>query len=158
VAESTAFCQNSVKSAKFVNPGFISAAPPSTHSSSSDGVLWMLKSMFAWCRDTRQRQDVILSNQRRISEKMGIEEFSSPVPPLDDDPFASLSTGDIVAMEAADDNTEDGSGSEYEESDSLLRLDFLLFLFWCLDAKGGEESIYLAILISFLFGLWLVKP
>jgi hypothetical protein len=89
---------------------------------------------------------------------MGIEEFSSPVPPLDDDPFASLSVGDIVAIEAADDNTEDGSGSEYEESDSLLRLNFLLFPFWCLDAKEGEESIYLAIIISFLFGLWLVKP
>jgi hypothetical protein len=43
-----------------------SAPPPSSrYSSSSDGVLRVLNSMFAWCRDTHQRQDVLLSNQRR---------------------------------------------------------------------------------------------
>jgi hypothetical protein len=44
---------------------FDSTAPPLSRSSSSlGGVLRVLKSMFAWCRDTRQRQDVLLSNQR----------------------------------------------------------------------------------------------
>jgi hypothetical protein len=61
--------------------------------------------MFAWCRDTRQRQDMLLSNQRRQNEKMGIDkfdEFPLPVPLLDDDPFTSLSAAaDIAAMEAA---------------------------------------------------------
>jgi hypothetical protein len=64
--------------------------------------------MFAWCRDTRQLQDVLLSNQRRQNEKMGIDkfdEFPLLVPPLDDNPFASLSVDDIVAMEA---NPDDG--------------------------------------------------
>jgi hypothetical protein len=96
------------------------APPPARSSSSSGGVLRVLKSVFAWCRDTRQRQDVILSNQRRLSEKMGIDEFDDfplPVPPLVDDPFASLSTADLVAMEADDDDTEGGSGSEYEEEE-----------------------------------------
>jgi hypothetical protein len=42
----------------------ISAAPPLPHSSSSlGGVLRVPKSMFAWCRDTRLCQDVLLSNQ-----------------------------------------------------------------------------------------------
>jgi hypothetical protein len=71
--------------------------------------------MFAWCRDTRQRQDVLLSNQRRQNEKLGINEFSLPVPPFDDDPLASLSTADIAAMVASPDDDEDGSGSKYEE-------------------------------------------
>jgi hypothetical protein len=61
--------------------------------------------MFAWCRSTRQRQDMLLSNQRRQNEKMGIDkfdEFPLPVPLLDDDPFTSLSAAaDITAMEAA---------------------------------------------------------
>jgi hypothetical protein len=38
--------------------------PPARSSSSSGGVLRVLKSMFAWCCDTCQRQDVLLSNQR----------------------------------------------------------------------------------------------
>jgi hypothetical protein len=73
--------------------------------------------MLAWCRDTRQIQDVLLSNQRRQNEKLGINEFSLPVPPLDDDPFASLSAADIAAMEATVDDTEGGSGSEYDEEE-----------------------------------------
>jgi hypothetical protein len=72
------------------------AAPRPPHPSSSmGGVLMVIKSMFAWCRDTRQRQDVLLSNQKCQNEKMGIDEFdefSLSMPPLDDDPFASLST------------------------------------------------------------------
>jgi hypothetical protein len=99
----------------------ILTAPPLPHSSSSSGsVLRVLKSMFAWCCDTRQRQNVLLSNQRRQNDKMGINEFDNfplLVPPLDDDPFTSLSTTDLAAMEAANDNTEDGSGSEYEEEE-----------------------------------------
>jgi hypothetical protein len=68
-------------------------APPSAHASSSSSgiVLRVLKSMFAWCCDTRQCQDVLLSNQRRQNEKLGIDEFPLLVPPLDDDPFTSLS-------------------------------------------------------------------
>jgi hypothetical protein len=46
---------------------------------------------------------------------MGIDEFPPPVLPLDDDPFVSLSVADIAAMEAALDDDEDGSDSEYEE-------------------------------------------
>jgi hypothetical protein len=65
--------------------------PPAQSSSSSSGILRVLKSMFDWWRDTHQCQDVLLSNQRRQNEKMGIDEFSLHVPPLDDDPFASLS-------------------------------------------------------------------
>jgi hypothetical protein len=38
--------------------------------------------------------------------------------------------------------------------DSLFRLELLLFPFWRLDAKGGEESIYLYRL-SFIFGFGL---
>jgi hypothetical protein len=75
------------------------APPPLALSSfSSSGVHRVLKSMFAWCHDTRQCQDVTLSNQRHLSEKMGIDEFDEftlPVPPFDDDPFASLSTMDL---------------------------------------------------------------
>jgi hypothetical protein len=97
----------------------ISAAPPPPRSSSSLGsVIRVLKSMFAWCRDTRQHQDMLLSNQRHQNEKMGLDEFDEfplPVPPLDDDPFASLSSVDLAAMEATDDDTKDGFGSEYEE-------------------------------------------
>jgi hypothetical protein len=70
--------------------------------------------MFAWCCDTRQCQDILLSNQRCQNEKMGIVEFPLPVPTLDDDPFASLSATDIADREATDD-AKDGSDSEYED-------------------------------------------
>jgi hypothetical protein len=96
---------------------------------------------------------------------MGINEFDEfplPVPPLDDDPFASLSVADIAAMEAAPDDDEDGSNSEYEDDEEgdetttsdLFNTELLLFPFWCLDAKGGGESIYLVI-YHFLFGFGL---
>jgi hypothetical protein len=94
--------------------------PPACSSSSSGGLLRVLKSMFAWCCDTRQRQDMLLSNQRRQNEKMDIDEFDkfpSHVPLLDDEPFASLSVVDIVAMEATDNDNADGSRSEYEEKE-----------------------------------------
>jgi hypothetical protein len=80
----------------------------------------VLKSMFAWCRDTHQRQDELLSNQRHQNEKMGIDEFDEfPLlaPPFDDDPFASLSAMDLTAMEADDDDAQGGSDSEYDEED-----------------------------------------
>jgi hypothetical protein len=76
--------------------------------------------MFAWCRGTRQRQDVLLSNQRHQNETMGIDkfdEFPLPVPPLDDDPFASLSADDIAVMEANTDEDAEGSDNEYEEEE-----------------------------------------
>jgi hypothetical protein len=93
-----------------------SAAPHTTRFGSAPPPL----GMFAWCRDTRQRQDMLLSNQRHQNEKMGIDEFDEfplPMPQLDDDPFASLSTSDIVTMEACPDNDADGFDSEYEEED-----------------------------------------
>jgi hypothetical protein len=64
----------------------------------------VLKGMLAWCHDTRQCQDVLLSNQRCQNEKLGIDEFdefSLSVPLLDDDPFASLAAADLAAMEGA---------------------------------------------------------
>jgi hypothetical protein len=96
-----------------------SAAPPSapSSSSSSGGVLNVLKGMFAWCRDTRQRQDVLLRNQRHQNEKLGIDKCPLLVPPLDDDPFTSLSAADLAAMEAADDDAEGGFGREYDEDE-----------------------------------------
>jgi hypothetical protein len=91
------------------------APPPATScSSSSSGILRVLKSMFAWCRDTRQCQDVLLSNQHCQNEKMGIDEFNEfplLVPHLVDDPFASLSTADLTTMEVA--SAEDGDSSQY---------------------------------------------
>jgi hypothetical protein len=49
---------------------------------------------------------------------MGIDEFPLPVPPLVDDPFASLSAADLIAMEANDDDdTEGGSSSKYEDEE-----------------------------------------
>jgi hypothetical protein len=51
---------------------------------------------------------------------MGIDEFDEfplPMPPLDDDPFASLSAVDLATMEVDDDDAEDGSRSEYEEEE-----------------------------------------
>jgi hypothetical protein len=47
---------------------------------------------------------------------MGIDEFPSPVPPLDDDPFASLSSADIMTTKAIDDDAS-GSKSQYEEEE-----------------------------------------
>jgi hypothetical protein len=50
---------------------------------------------------------------------MGIDEFDEfplPMPPLDDDPFASLSTVDIAAMEATPD-VDEATDSEYEEEE-----------------------------------------
>jgi hypothetical protein len=58
---------------------------------------------------------MLFSNQRCQNEKIGINKFPLPMPPLDDDPFATLSTIDITAMEAAPNVEEDGSGSEYED-------------------------------------------
>jgi hypothetical protein len=72
--------------------------------------------MFAWCRDTHQRQDVILCNQCRQNEKMCIDDFNElplPEPPLVKDPFTSHSATDLVAMEATDDDAT--SDSEYED-------------------------------------------
>jgi hypothetical protein len=63
-----------------------------------------LKTIFAWCCDTRQCQDVILSNQCHQNEKMVIDDFDEfplPEPPLVEDPFASLSATNLVAIEAA---------------------------------------------------------
>jgi hypothetical protein len=40
-------------------------------------------------------------------------------------------------------------------SGPLLRLKLLLFPFWCFDAKGGEESIYLPMVFMVLFGFGL---
>jgi hypothetical protein len=62
---------------------------------------------------------VLLSNQRRQNEKMGIDDFDEfplPHPPLNEDSFASLSAADITAMEAAPD-TDDASDSEYEDDE-----------------------------------------
>jgi hypothetical protein len=44
-------------------------------------------------------------------------------------------------------------------SDLLFGTDLHLFPFWCLDAKGGEESIYLAIFVLFIIfiRIWLVR-
>jgi hypothetical protein len=73
--------------------------------------------MFAWCRDTCQQQDVLLSKQRHQNEEMGIDEFDEfplPMPPLDDDPFTSISATDLTAMEAAADDAEGGSSTEYD--------------------------------------------
>jgi hypothetical protein len=97
------------------------APPPARYSSSLGGVLRVIKSMFPLCCNTHQGQDMILSNQRCLSEKMGIDEFDEfplPVLPLVDDPFASLSALDLTAMEATADDTENGSRSEYEEEES----------------------------------------
>jgi hypothetical protein len=43
-----------------------------------------------------------------------LDEFSLPMPLLDDDPFATLSAADISAMEAAP-NANEAPGSEYED-------------------------------------------
>jgi hypothetical protein len=63
---------------------------------------------------------MLISNQRHLTDRMGVDEFDKfplSVPPLDDDPFASLSAADSAAMEADDDDAEGGSGSEYEEEE-----------------------------------------
>jgi hypothetical protein len=62
---------------------------------------------------------VLLSNQTHQNEKLGIDDFDEfplLVPPLDDDPFASLSTANITAMEAAL-NDADRPRSKYEEEE-----------------------------------------
>jgi hypothetical protein len=85
---------------------------------SSGGLLRVLKSMFCMCRDTRQCQDVLLSNQRCQNEKLGINEFDEfPLlePPLDEDPIASLTPADLAAMRAAPNDNDDDS--EYEDDD-----------------------------------------
>jgi hypothetical protein len=90
-----------------------------TSSYSSGGILRVLKSMFAWCRNTRQRQDVLLGSQHRQNEKMGLDDFDEfPLleSPRDEDPFASLSAMDLAAMEAAPADDDD-EGSEYEDDD-----------------------------------------
>jgi hypothetical protein len=77
---------------------------------------------------------VLLSNQRHQNEKLGIDEFDEfplLVPPLDDDPFASLSTADLAAMEAAPDGDEEASGSEYQEDEDDVSRQHL----WC-DCKN----------------------
>jgi hypothetical protein len=85
---------------------------------------------------------MLLSNQRRQNKKMGIDEFSLPVPPLDDDPFATLSAADIAAMEAAPTPMKLlALNTRMTMSDPLLRLK-LLFPFWCLDAKG-EQNVFI---------------
>jgi hypothetical protein len=91
--------------------------PPATSSSSSSSIMRVLKIMSTWCRDTNQLQDVLLSNQCHQNEKMGIDEFDKfplPAPPLDEDPFASLSATDLAAMEAAPVDDDD-KGSKYED-------------------------------------------
>jgi hypothetical protein len=60
---------------------------------------------------------MLLSNQSYQNEKLGIDKFPLPVPPLDDDPFTSLSTADLAAMEAAPGSDEEASDSEYEEDE-----------------------------------------
>jgi hypothetical protein len=95
--------------------------PPAPASSSTSGSdLRVLKSMFSWCHDTRQHQDVLLSNQRCQNEKLGIDkidEFPLPMHSLDDDPFTSLSAADLAAMEACPVGDEEASDSEYEEDE-----------------------------------------
>jgi hypothetical protein len=118
------------------------APPPLALSSfSSSGVHRVLKSMFAWCHDTRQCQDVTLSNQRHLSEKMGIDEFDEftlPVPPFDDDPFASLSSVDLRPWRPTTPRVVSARRRRRFASSSSF-----FFPFWCLHAKEGEESIYL---------------
>jgi hypothetical protein len=71
---------------------------------------------------------MLLSNQCRKNEKMGIHEFDEfplPVPLLHDNPFASISAANLAAMEATphvdddgneyEDDGEDGDDSEYED-------------------------------------------
>jgi hypothetical protein len=106
-----------------------SAAPTvrfSTTPSSSSGdssLLRLLKSMFRMCRDTRQRQDILLSNQHLQNEKINIDEiddFPLVEPPLDDDPFASLTLADLVAMGAAlgsSTTSDDDDDNEYEDDE-----------------------------------------
>jgi hypothetical protein len=89
---------------------------------------------------------------------MGIDEFDEfhlPVPPLDDDPFASLSATDLVVMEAAADDDANGSSSEYEEEEGddndkdydewFASLSSFFSLFGALMPKGEKSlSIYLS--------------
>jgi hypothetical protein len=91
-------------------------APPPPTSSSSNGFLRVLKNMFHMCRDTRQHQDILLNNQRRQNEKLDIDEFDEfPLvePPLDEDPFVSLTPANLAAMRATSaPTTGDNNDSE----------------------------------------------
>jgi hypothetical protein len=104
-------------------PSTRSSTAPSSSSSSGSGLLKVLKSMFHMCRDTRQRQDILLSNQRHLHQKFKLEEFDEfPMvdPPLDDDPFASLTPTELAPMGVAapgplnDDDDDDDGSSDYE--------------------------------------------
>jgi hypothetical protein len=95
----------------------------STTPSSSSGdssLLRLLKSMFRMCQDTRQRQDILLSNQHLQNEKINIDEiddFPFVEPPLDGDPFASLTLTDLAAMGAtlgSSTTSDDDDDNEYE--------------------------------------------
>jgi hypothetical protein len=142
--------------------------PPLTRSSSSSsgGVLRVLKSMFAWCRDTHKHQDVLISNQRCLAGRMGVNEFPLLVPPLDDDPFTSLSTADRAAMEADDDDAEGGSGNKYEEEekeeddddyDKRFASSSSFFSLFGALMPEGEKNIYLYPRCHFIWTT-LVKP
>jgi hypothetical protein len=100
--------------------GTTAPAPACSSSSSSSSVLWVLKSMFALYHDTHQRQDMLISNQRHLTDRMGVDMFNGfplPVPPLDDDPLATLFATYRTAMEVDDDDVEGRSDSEYEEDE-----------------------------------------
>jgi hypothetical protein len=148
-----------------------SAAPLSGHSSSSSGgILRALKHIFSWCRDTRQRKDVILNNQCRQNRHLGItnfNKFSLPEPPLVDDPFALLFIADHAAMEAAPTMMTSppvaSTKKKRKMSTTMSNLsitELLLFPFCCLDAKGGEEiylSSYLYVTFVVFIWTWLVR-
>jgi hypothetical protein len=92
---------------------FGATPPPPT--SSLGGLLRVFKSMFRVCRDTRQRQDVLLSNQHCQNEKLDIDEFPLPEPPIDEDPFVSLTPVKLATMGSAPD--EDDDYNENEDDD-----------------------------------------
>jgi hypothetical protein len=57
---------------------------------------------------------VLLSNQRRQNDKLGLNEFNEfplPEPPLNEDPFAFPSPAESTSMGVAPNN----DGSEYED-------------------------------------------
>jgi hypothetical protein len=96
------------------------------------------------------------------------DEFPLPVPPLDDDPFASLSIVDLAAIEANNDDAEGGSGSEYKEEEGddddtdydecLASSSSFFSLFGALMPKGEKSlSIYLYVVYCVIWS-WLVKP
>jgi hypothetical protein len=117
--------------------------------------------MFAWCWNTRQRQDVLLGSQHRQNEKMGLDDFDEfPLleSPQDEDPFASLSAMDLAAMEAAPADDDD-EGSEYEDDDEEDNGEWPplwhrvpSFPFLVSSCQRGRRVIYLCFHSSFLFG------